>query len=201
MSDRSTTNPVVVLVPGAWHTPAAFDVLRPVLHKRNYDSVAVSLPSVSVAPGLPDFSADVAAVRETVEHQLNEQGRNVVLVMHSYGGVVGTEALKGLSEEEWTQRGEKTHVVALVYITRVVPKLGGSCGKASTAVSDEERAAHKALEMVENRVYVSFLGSPGKTVDRLTRDFHLLINGSAMRKGWNHHCPKSYRSLLSGRRS
>jgi len=34
-------NPIFVFVPGAWHTPDTFDIVRDVLAKRGYESEAV----------------------------------------------------------------------------------------------------------------------------------------------------------------
>lgn len=151
-SAGSRPNPIILMVPGAWHTPAAFDLLIPALAEHNYNALAVSLPSVDVSPGLPDFSEDVAAIRTAVEQHLDEKNRDVVLLMHSYGAIPGTEALRGLGKEERTAVGKKTGVVALVYVAAVVPAVGGTCFSASTDLTEEEKANQSRMRLVDNGV-------------------------------------------------
>ncbi|KAK2757635.1 hypothetical protein FQN54_004604 [Arachnomyces sp. PD_36] len=115
--------PTIVLVPGAWHVPASFDLILPFLHAAGYPTTAVSLPSVGVSPAVKGFSPDVAAVR-TVVNGLAELGRETVVVSHSYGGVATTEAVQGLSREERKSKGLPGGVVKLVYIAAILAKAG-----------------------------------------------------------------------------
>ena len=70
-----------VLVHGLWHGAWCFDDVRAALAEHGIDSVAVELP-------LTDLAADVRATRDA----LTAFGRPAVLVGHSYGGAVVTEA-------------------------------------------------------------------------------------------------------------
>lgn len=71
----------VVLVHGLWHGGWAWDEVRPRLAEAGVSSVAVDLP-------MSDLAADVAATLAAIERL---EGR-VLLVGHSYGGAVITEA-------------------------------------------------------------------------------------------------------------
>jgi len=55
------------------------------------------------------------AVKEEVE-----SGKDVILVMHSYGGIAGSDGLKGLSSLERQKLGKKGGVKALVYLCAFV---------------------------------------------------------------------------------
>jgi hypothetical protein len=57
---------------------------------------------------------DTALVHSTVS-KLAEAGRDVVVVVHSYGGIPGSDAMKGLAREERSGKGLRGEV-ALVYI-------------------------------------------------------------------------------------
>ncbi len=70
-----------VLVHGAWHGNWCWDKVAKLLGDAGVRSVAVELPLTSLA-------ADVAATTDAID----EAGGPVVLVGHSYGGIVITEA-------------------------------------------------------------------------------------------------------------
>jgi pimeloyl-ACP methyl ester carboxylesterase len=79
--------PTLVLVHGAWHTPWCWQPL--VAELPDVDVVTVALPSSGTDPqSLGDLTADADAVRSA----LAEVEGPVVLVGHSYGGMVVTEA-------------------------------------------------------------------------------------------------------------
>ncbi|KAI9719615.1 MAG: hypothetical protein M1812_003386 [Candelaria pacifica] len=121
------TKPTLVLIHGAWHTAASFSSLISLLEEEGYPAQCISLPSVGASPGLPSFDADVTAIR-TVIKPLIESNKQVILVMHSYGGLPGTEALQGLSEIERRKEGKEGGVVRLVYLAAFIAKVEQSAG-------------------------------------------------------------------------
>ena len=70
-----------VLVHGLWHGAWSWDGVRAALAARGIESTALELP-------LTDLAADVRATRDA----LDAFGRPAVLVGHSYGGAVITDA-------------------------------------------------------------------------------------------------------------
>lgn len=117
------TRPTIVFVPGAWHTPAAFDGLLPPLHAAGYLTTAICLPSTGVSPGISSFVPDVKAVRDVVGG-LVELEREVVVVAHSYGGVPATEALSDLGLAHRKRIGLHGGVSHLLFIAALVPVKG-----------------------------------------------------------------------------
>lgn len=95
--------PVIVLVHGAWANGSSWARVVTLLQARGLDVVAVHNP-------LSSFEADVSATRRVIE----DQKRNVILVGHSYGGAVITEA------------GNSEKVQALVYVAAFAPSDGES---------------------------------------------------------------------------
>src|SRR5215469_15694826 len=71
----------IVLVHGAWADGASWQKIIPLLEKKGFHVTAVHLPFTT-------FADDVAAVKRT----LALQDGPVLLVGHSYGGAVITEA-------------------------------------------------------------------------------------------------------------
>jgi hypothetical protein len=59
---------------------------------------------------------------------LAEKGKDIVLVMHSYGGICGTESVRGITKAERAISGKKGGIIRLFYISSPVPGVGGSIG-------------------------------------------------------------------------
>jgi len=89
MSVDALDEPLVILVHGAWHGAWSFAALQAELDHRGVPSLAVDLPGhgASTLP-LGDLVGDAAHVVAVVERL----ARPVILLGHSYGGAVVTEA-------------------------------------------------------------------------------------------------------------
>jgi pimeloyl-ACP methyl ester carboxylesterase len=110
----NTALPVVVLVPGAWHQPTCYSELYMHLAVHSYETHTVALPSCGSAT--PSFDPDVAAIRKVLAQLCDDEGKDVVLVMHSFGGSCGSEAVKGFAKKLREKERKKGGVVRLVYI-------------------------------------------------------------------------------------
>jgi pimeloyl-ACP methyl ester carboxylesterase len=121
-SEPASEPPVVVFVHGAWHSPDQWDAVGAALDARGVEWVAVDLPTAGPEYGtrlepngeevatVPLLSADVA---ETVA-VLDAVGRSTILVGHSYGGFVLSQA------------GHHPSVEQLVFLCAFVPEQGES---------------------------------------------------------------------------
>ena len=95
----------VVLVHGAWADGSSWSKVVPLLEKKGLHVVCVQNP-------LTSFADDVAATKRIID----AQDGPVLLVGHSYGGAVITEA------------GNDPKVVGLVYVAAFAPDKGESAG-------------------------------------------------------------------------
>ncbi|MFF0291172.1 alpha/beta hydrolase [Streptomyces sp. NPDC005262] len=101
--------PAIVMVHGFWGGAAHWGKVIIELHRRGFNSLhAVEIPLTSLVD-------DAARTRKMVQ-QIEGP---VVLVGHSYGGAVITEA------------GDLSNVAGLVYIAAFAPDTGESCGRIS----------------------------------------------------------------------
>lgn len=120
----SSTKPTFVFIPGAWHGPECYDAPAAILKKKGYGTKYVHLASVGANPPLQDFSADVESVRIAVEEVL-AAGQDVVLVIHSYGGVPGSEAMKYFMDDNAGGNG-RGRIIRLAWICGFVAPKGVS---------------------------------------------------------------------------
>ena len=87
----------IVLVQGSFQTPTFYEKLGEGLKASGHPTVHPQLPSCS-DPDNPEFPTvtlidDALAVRLELIRQVEYEGKTVVVVMHSYGGLVGSEAI------------------------------------------------------------------------------------------------------------
>src|SRR5438094_3960645 len=115
MAARSGVKPTIVLVHGGFVDGSGWEGVYRILRKDGYTVSIVQNPTISLA-------GDVAVTRCVV----GAQNGPVILVCHSYGGAVITEA------------GHDPHVVGLVYITAFAPDAGESV---STLIKDPRPGA------------------------------------------------------------
>jgi pimeloyl-ACP methyl ester carboxylesterase len=118
----------VLLIHGAWHGAWAWERVLPLLASAGVEGVAIDLPGHGADHGsLGDLHADAARVRD----QLDRLDRAVVLVGHSYGGAVITEA------------GDHPAVDHLVYLAAFALDAGESCVSAAAGNAEAGRISHE----------------------------------------------------------
>ena len=117
------SKPTFICVPGASHSPFIYDRLKTALALHGYPMLPIALPSIGGRPPTYDFTEDVQVIRGLVS-QLVEAGKEVILVMHGYGGIPGSEALLGLGRPEREKVGLPGGVTRLVFIMSWLCKEG-----------------------------------------------------------------------------
>ena len=85
--------PTVLLIHGAWREPSCWEATGKQLEKHSCPSVAVSLSSAGRTPSVTSHHEVTAVVKKELERLGNSEGKEAVLVTHSYGVIVGTEAV------------------------------------------------------------------------------------------------------------
>lgn len=112
LADSGLQDATYILVHGAWHGAWAWEPITTRLTRHGRNVIAVNLPSVTpTLPSTATFRDDVACVTDAID----AAGGNVILVGHSYGGMVITEAAAGRPE-----------VVHLCFVTALVLDVGQS---------------------------------------------------------------------------
>lgn len=137
--------PIIFLIQGSFQTPAVYEQLVQRLHTLGFVTVQPRLPSGSNTES-PDFSKttlvdDALAMRLELVRQIEYDGKTVLVAMHSYGGLVGSEAIpEELSHSKRQALGLPGGVIHLFYFSAFILNEGqsvlGTFGEASNTRID-----------------------------------------------------------------
>lgn len=117
------SKPTVVIVPGAFHSPSHYDEMIAELHQAEYSTLCLALPSLNPQnPHASDVAGDTAFVHDKMLLPLLEAEKDILLVMHSYGGIPGSCAAKELSKGKRSSQGHTAGIVGIVYIAAILAR-------------------------------------------------------------------------------
>ncbi|KAJ5462842.1 hypothetical protein N7475_007786 [Penicillium sp. IBT 31633x] len=107
--------PTFVFSLGAWLTPIVFDTVRDRLDALGYPSECPAHPSIGAEPPSLTLEDDVACLHRVLTG-LADEGKEIVVVAHSYGGVVASSASDGLGKHVRAESGKTGGIVKIVYL-------------------------------------------------------------------------------------
>jgi alpha-beta hydrolase superfamily lysophospholipase len=99
---RSKSDIAVVVVQGCFQKPLVYEPLSAGIREHGYLTVQPELPTGTNSE-ISDFTKkdlndDTKVVQDVIRDLVEEKGLKVVVVMHSYGGLVGSNAIL----QEWS---------------------------------------------------------------------------------------------------
>ncbi|KAE8379017.1 Alpha/beta hydrolase fold-1 [Aspergillus bertholletiae] len=110
----ASRRPTFLIIHGSWHHPELYGAFCKAIENCGADVICPRLPTANgECPPTTSIEDDVTLIRATAQSLLQE-GKEVYAVMHSYGGMVGTDALAGLG------------IQRLIYLAAFVPFRGKS---------------------------------------------------------------------------
>ncbi|ESZ98344.1 hypothetical protein SBOR_1222 [Sclerotinia borealis F-4128] len=130
-----TSKPTILFIHGSWHSPAHFRPVRDLFEAEGYPTECPRLPTFNSKPAPPVVSLidDVQVVQNLLKKLVEEQEKEVLVVVHSYGGIVGSEAvLASFGRESRAKEGtgKKGGVLHLLYMCAFVVPVGASLSSA-----------------------------------------------------------------------
>lgn len=126
----SAFKPAIVIVPGSFSPAAFYTLVVDQLKQDGYSTVEVAqYPSIGRRDPKPPATMydDAKFIQEVVEG-LADQGNDVLIVAHSYGGIPTSQALKGLSKSDRKLKQMSGGVVGVLYVAALTPLLDQSLG-------------------------------------------------------------------------
>lgn len=116
----SPLKPHILIIPGAWYPASNLDTFIESLEAAGYSAVAFSLPSFNTAGVSVQDDEDRVKV---LLASLVDNGKDVIILAHSYGGLVaaGVIASPGLDKRTREAQASKGGVVGIVYLAAIIP--------------------------------------------------------------------------------
>lgn len=119
------TKPVILLIPGAWHRGSLYDLVASKLRAADLQVEAATLPSAGGDTSATAYD-DAKYIQDAYLAPLIEEGIEVIIYTHSYGGVPGTECVKGFARKDLAAQGKPGGVVRLIYQSALILPAGFS---------------------------------------------------------------------------
>lgn len=104
-----------------------------------YPALAWTRGSVGRGGSLPTMYDDAAFIAKELV-KLADEGKEVVIVAHSYGGTPSSECPKGLGKEERQKQGKKGGLVRIAYVSCLVPAVGSPAMALLSDIPVEQRS-------------------------------------------------------------
>ncbi|TVY48645.1 hypothetical protein LOCC1_G003961 [Lachnellula occidentalis] len=121
--------PTILFVPGYWEGPATFEHVISLLVSQGYPTEITELVSTgTTSPGNPSMLDDIAAIRLEVQKLVQEEEKDVILVVHSIAGMLGPSAIEGLGSKVRSDAGLKGGVRKIVFLAAAAAPEGFTHG-------------------------------------------------------------------------
>lgn len=118
MAATSTPRPHVLIIPGAWHPASTMASFADALEAAGFPATVVPTRSV----GTRDITVqDDEAQAKALLQPLLDQGKDVIVLGHSYGGFVITGLIAGLDKRGREAQGLKGGILGVVYLAAFIP--------------------------------------------------------------------------------
>ncbi|KAK8880234.1 Alpha/beta hydrolase fold-1 [Apiospora arundinis] len=120
----AASKPIILMAHGAWHLPQMYDSLKKELNALGYTFLCPELKTVGADKHGVTWQADKELLLSLVE-PLFEQGKEIVIIGHSYGGIPACAATEGNGVQERAAAGKKGGFRCIVYLAGfAIPQRG-----------------------------------------------------------------------------
>ena len=140
------SHPILVLVPGASQSPSHYAYLLHLLQSKGYGTLSALLPSTgsNAPPVTAQDDTDYVRSRMLLP-VLDVEEHNVILITHSYSGMPGSAAAKGLGKADRVAQKKKTSILGQIFLSALIPK--GGDGKDVTAMFGGQMPPHIVVDV------------------------------------------------------
>ncbi|CAL5872448.1 uncharacterized protein PFLUO_LOCUS6712 [Penicillium psychrofluorescens] len=108
------SKPTLIFVHGAWHRPEYFTKTITALEQEGYHCIAPQLQMCGTPEPVSSLASTISQVQDIIVAEITN-GNDVVMVNHSFGGIVGCSAVKGFTAKDSSKLGTaKGKVVGII---------------------------------------------------------------------------------------
>lgn len=138
------SKPSILFIPGSYILVPVYQPIFDAVSKAGYDIKGIHPPSVGLGSQQgrdgqgPSMYDDAAVIAKEAE-KLADQGKDVILMGHSYAGVPMSQCTQGLEKETRKAQGKPGGIVQLAYIACLVPAVGNSAASLLSNIPAEKR--------------------------------------------------------------
>jgi len=138
------SKPSIIFIPGSYVLLPAYQNLLDAISAAGYEVKGIHLPTIGLSSRqgrdgpAPSMYDDAAVIAQEAE-KLADQGKDVVLMGHSYAGIPMSQSTKGLGIDERKTHGKPGGIVHLAYISCLVPAIGQSAGSLLSRFPNNKR--------------------------------------------------------------
>ena len=125
MAALSNPKPTVVWVPGLLHTTEHFQPIISALAKVSIPSFAISVPNIGAGAATAAPYDDLKTTRKELQ-ELVDEGKEVLVISHSYGGVPACQAIRGLEKSQRVKNSQQGGIIRIVFMGAFVIQEGQS---------------------------------------------------------------------------
>lgn len=113
--------PTIIIVAGAWHGLIHIAPLTTALSSQKYPTIPLALTTSGNSD--KNLTDDIAMITSHLEEVIGKQGKDVILVLHSFGGVPGCAAAGPFVRSARKKQDQKGGIMAILFIAAfAVPK-------------------------------------------------------------------------------
>lgn len=118
----------ILIVPGAWIAPAFYRPFIQALIVAGYYVHFAGYPSFNPEdPSTTTCQTDADAITAPLKSLVEDEGKDVLVFMYSYGGMPGAAAATGLAKSQRAQEGLPGGVIGLLFLASFIVPEGLSC--------------------------------------------------------------------------
>lgn len=90
------TKPTLLFLHGSWHTFEVWERVRPLLEEKEYKCIAPQCIFCGTEEPVRSIAPCITQIQDIIAEETSA-GRDVVLINHSFGGIVGCSAVNGFT--------------------------------------------------------------------------------------------------------
>ncbi len=138
------SKPAIIFIPASYVLLPVYQPLFNAVSEADYEIKGIHLATIGLRSrqgrdgAAPSMYDDAAMIAREVEN-FADQGKDVILMGHSYAGIPISQSTEGLGKDERKAQGKVGGIIQLAYISCLVPAVGYSAGSLLSRFPNERR--------------------------------------------------------------